>query len=178
MREEDQSRFPPVLHVLKNGHRVTIRPLALKDGPALADFYQSVPAADVRFYCPHLLTREKAMENAAAALSPLQVVLVVEAADSRIAGYAWYRWESEHSSTSSFGICIRHSFQGLGAGRALMCRLLEIARVIGPPVMGLTVQKANPKAFALYRSMGFLAVREQLRATDNEPEYYMQLKVR
>lgn len=44
----------------------------------------------------------------------------------------------------------------------------------GPPVMSLTVQKRNPKAIELYKSMGFRIVRDQLRAADNCPEFYME----
>jgi ribosomal protein S18 acetylase RimI-like enzyme len=57
-------------------------------------------------------------------------------------------------------------------------RLLEAARIHGPPVMSLTVQKANKRAVALYRKTGFRIVREQQRATDGEPEYCMELNVR
>ena len=48
--------------------------------------------------------------------------------------------------------------------------------------MSLTVQKANPRAVALYQKMGFEIVREQMRNQVEEfppePEYYMERKVR
>ena len=101
-----------------------------------------------------------------------------------MAGYAWCRWGEEQAKRSTFGICIGRACQGLGAGRALMARLLEIAAVVGPPVMCLTVQLANPRAVALYQSMGFGVVREQTRGEMDghgfppEPEYYMEKPVR
>ena len=59
-----------------------------------------------------------------------------------------------------------------------MRRLLEIAQTVGPLVISLTVQKANPRAIRLYRTMGFRLVREQTRPASNwfpaEPEYYME----
>ena len=65
-----------------------------------------------------------------------------------------------------------------------MTRLAEIARHIGPPVMHLTVQKANARAFALYGKMGFRVIREQTRRATpergwpEEPEYAMERAVR
>jgi len=85
----------------------------------------------------------------------------------------------------SFGICIGRDLQGRGVGRALMVRLAEVAESVGPPVMQLTVQLANARAVALYRSMGFRVVREQMRANDDagygfppEPEYLMERETR
>jgi ribosomal protein S18 acetylase RimI-like enzyme len=167
---------------LKDGRFVTIRSFAPADGAALGEFYESIPRSDERFYCPHPLTREKAAEEAAQAAGPRFVGVVAEAEDGRIAGYAWYRWKADESPASGFGICVRPEYQGAGAGRALMARLLAVARRFGPPVMGLTVQVANGRAVALYRSMGFRVVREQVRpAFDGFPaeaEYRMELRVR
>lgn len=62
-----------------------------------------------------------------------------------------------------------------------MC-LLEVVEYIGPQAMSLTVQKANPRAFALYSKMGFQVVREQMRNQAEEfppePEYYMERNAR
>lgn len=178
MKGEDQSRFPAVTATLKDGRRVVIRPLSADDGPDLGDFYESIPPEDHLFYRPHPLTRQKSMEKAAAADDPLAVVLVAQTRDDRIAGYAWFRWEAPCSEASRFGICIGREFQGQGLGAALMGRLNEIARALGPPVMALTVQKANPRAVALYGKMGFRIVRRQPRRGDQEPEYYMERRVR
>ena len=178
MKQQDQSRFPAVAATLKDGRGVVIRPIRTDDGEALADFYASVPPEDVRFYSPHPLDRENAFRKAAAADAPFSVVLLAEAAEGRIAGYGWFRWDGDAAPRSGFGICIRREFQNVGLGGELMARLNEIARVLGPPVMGLTVQKANARGVALYQKMGFRPVREQLRGGDGEPEYYMERRVR
>ena len=78
------SRFAGKPAILANGSAAVIRPLAIGDGDALGDFYESIPREDIRFYCPHPLTREKAAENAARALHPYEVVLVLEAADGSL----------------------------------------------------------------------------------------------
>ena len=177
MTPSDQRQFPPLAITLRNGTPAVIRPLAETDGPALAQFYAGIPPEDVLFYCPHPLTSEYALKNAAQAASPTEVVQVLETTGGSIGGYAWYRWPA-NADVSGFGICIARSCQGAGAGQQLMSRLLDVARKVGPPVMSLTVQKKNPRGVELYAKMGFHVIREQLRAADSEPEYYMEFAVR
>ena len=63
-----------------------------------------------------------------------------------------------------------------------MQRTADIAKEIGPPIMSLKVQIANPRAVALYREMGFKIIREKMRPHVEEfppePEYYMERTVR
>jgi len=182
MTPETQAQYPPITVTLKDGTPAVIRPLSPNDGEALAAFYAAVPREDLRFYCPHPLDREHALRNAARAHGPHEVVLVLDAGDG-IGGYAWYRWEHDDAEKSGFGICIGRPYQELGAGTALMTRLLEIARTVGPPIMCLTVQLANVRAVKLYTRMGFQVVREQMLERDpssdfpSEPEYYMEQQV-
>ena len=185
MTPQDRERFAASSVVLANGSRVLIRPLRTSDTQALGDFYASVPAQDYRFYHNGPLTREYAETMAATADRPDRVALVLVPAPGgrrrhipdSIGGYAWYRLQ-DGAERSVLGICMGPRFQNLGAGTALMKRLLEIAHAVGPPVISLTVQKANPRAIRLYRRMGFEIVREQTRAASNwfpaEPEYYME----
>ena len=178
MNPDDARAFPARKMVLKNGQIVTLRHLAVSYGEALASFYAVVPPEDNRFYCPHPLTRPEALKKAASADSSSFVCLVGVTEKAEISGYAWYRWQADDSPSSSFGICIRRDFQGSGLARALMEDLMKIAVRVGPAVMSLTVQKANPRGVELYKKMGFQVVREQLRRGDNEPEFYMERKVR
>lgn len=185
MLAEDSKRFPPVSATLRSGAAVVIRLLTEEDGDKLTEFYESVPRCDLRFYCPSFpLDRERALQKTARAGSPCEVVLVMEMPESQIAGYGWYKWDKPEVEQSTFGLCIRPDFQSQGAGRLLMARIAEIAREIGPPVMNLTVQLANERAVALYKKMGFIIVREQMRAASEacgfaaEPEYYMERMVR
>jgi ribosomal protein S18 acetylase RimI-like enzyme len=183
MTSETLAKFPPLPVTLKNGVRTVIRSLSPDDGEALAAFYAGVPREDLRFYYPHALDREHALQNAARAHSPREVVLVLDSGDG-IGGYAWYRWGNDDAEKSGFGICISRPYQELGAGTALMTRLLEISRVVGPPIMCLTVQLANVRAVKLYTHRGFRPIREQMCERDPavgfppEPEYYMETRVR
>jgi ribosomal protein S18 acetylase RimI-like enzyme len=183
MQLDAQSGLPPAETTLKDGRSVILRLLAPGDGAALGDFYDAMPRATWRFYCPPRLTRADAMQKAALANSPTEVCLVSEDPDSgEIAGYAWYRWKDTASEKSVFGICLREGYRGAGLGQALMACLLQIAESVGPPVMELTVQLANPGAIALYRKMGFEVVAEQMRPRVGdfpaEPEYAMERPVR
>lgn len=184
MTEADRERFPPVPVELKDGSAAVVRPLLPSDGEKLGVFYKSVPRCDRRFYSPFATTRPLAREHAAEADTPFKVVLLLETHDGGIGGHAWYSWKDENAERSGFGICIAPDYQNRGAGRALMTRLEEIAREIGPPVMGLTVQKANGRGLTLYQSMGFRPVREQVTGPNHpdgfppEPEYYMERQVR
>jgi ribosomal protein S18 acetylase RimI-like enzyme len=183
MQLDAHPSFPPEETTLKDGRMVILRLIAPDDGEALGDFYDSLPRATWRFYCPPRLTRVDAAQKAALAASPTEVCLVTEDPErGEIAGYAWYRWKDGASRTSVFGICLREGYRGAGLGQALMARLLEIAESVGPPVMELTVQLSNPRAVALYTKMGFEIVIEQMRPRVGdfpaEPEYLMERPVR
>ncbi|MHB1319608.1 MAG: GNAT family N-acetyltransferase [Anaerolineae bacterium] len=183
MRPEDRPGFPPTPVVLKDGRTVVLRLLTTADAGALGDFYDSLPRETWRFYCPPRLARADAAQRAAEADASSDVCVVAE--DPRtgaIVGYNWYRWRDDSSRSSIFGICLREAYRGIGLGQALMTRLLEMSRQVGPPVMELTVQLANPRAIALYRKMGFRVLREQIRDRVGdfpaEPEYAMEQTVR
>lgn len=182
MCKDVRQRFMPIEAPLKDGRLVTIRFLEAKDAQALGDFFEAVPREDYRFFRPHPLTRQKAAEKAAEAAAPRLVALVAEDPGAQIVGYASCRWNADDSPSSRFGICIRRDHQGVGMGRALTARLLAVARSVGPPVMALTVQKANVRAVALYQQMGFRIVAERMHPASKEfpaePEYRMELAVR
>ena len=179
MDPEQRQRFPPTNTVLRDGRQIELSMIEPTDGPALADFYDSLPRETWRFYCPPRLTHADAKKKASLALSPTHVVLLAEDPQTaEIVGYNWYKWVDETSRTSVFGICVRESHRGAGLAQALMTRLLGIAREVGPPTMSLTVQLANARAIHLYTKMGFQIVRRQTRAAvedfSAEPEYCME----
>jgi GNAT superfamily N-acetyltransferase len=185
MTPVERARFGPVEAVLKDGRSVVLRWLLAVDEARLGDFYESVPQEDYRFYRCQPLGRALAREVASAADGAENAYLLAEEPGGAIAGYAWFAWGAGSwaaADRSVFGVCLRRSHQRAGLGKALMARLLEAAWEVGPPVMTLTVQLANPRAVALYRKMGFQIVREQMRnqmrGFPAEPEYFMERKVR
>ena len=183
MQITDQQRFPAVTVTLKGPQTLLLRFLAVEDAQAFGDFYESIERTAYRFYCPHPLTRENAEKRTAAALSPSVVGIVAINEDQQIVAYTSFQWKAtDYYTPSFFGICIQKPYRGIGLGEVLMQRIMEIAKEIGPPVMSLTVQKANPHAVTLYRKIGFEIIREQIRQQVEElppePEYYMERKVR
>ncbi len=180
MHSELTAKFPAMPAGLKDGRAITLRLLQPDDGARLAELYAAVPAADRRFYCPHPLDREHAFRNAARADDPCQIVVVAVSREGAIAGYAWVRWKDTRAGTGNFGICVRPDYQGGGAGRALMERLFAMVREAGPPLVRLTVQRANARGVALYQRMGFRIVEERRRhaipalGLPAEPEYVME----
>jgi len=181
MLPHQQLQFPAVPAQLKNGVAATLRPLTTSDGAALAEFYASIKWGEYRHYCPYPLAALTAKKNAASADLDGCATIVLVGTDGRIGGYAWFRWDAAAAPRESvFGICVRGEYQNCGSGAALMKRIAEVAREVGPGVMSLTVQLANPRAVALYKKMGFAVVREQMRdentaaGLEAEPEYYME----
>jgi ribosomal protein S18 acetylase RimI-like enzyme len=178
----DQQQFPPITMTLEDMGSVVVRFLDVEDTKSFGDFYESIERAAYRFYCPHPLRRENAEKMTSAALSPGVVGLVAVNDKKQIVAYATYQWNVMDNSPSVFGICILKSYRGLGLGKMLMKRIVKIAKKYGPPIMSLTVQKANPCAVALYRKMGFEIRRKQMRAQVEEfppeLEFYMERQVR
>ena len=182
MQISDQQRFLPVTVTLNDKNGIRLRFLAVEDADAFGDFYMSIERAAYRFYCPHPLTRENAANCTAAALSPTGVGIVAVDDTQQIVAYASYQWNASDYTPSVFGICILKPYRGIGLGKVLMQRTADIAKEIGPPIMSLKVQIANPRAVALYREMGFKIIREKMRPHVEEfppePEYYMERTVR
>ena len=179
MDADTQTMFPPTEETLKDGRTVTIRPLQRADGKRLGRFYANLPRQASRYYWPHPLEYEYGPRNAAKADSPLEVVLLLGTPEGEIGGEAWYRWKDRNARSSSFGICIAEAYQGYGAGKALLKRLLAIADAgVGPRRMALTCQHANSGAVALYQKMGFRIVKEGTvgarRGFPEEPQYWME----
>ena len=184
MKPEHAARFPAIPAQLKNAVPATLRPLTVKDGPALAEFYASIKWGEYRHYTPYPLAPLTAAKNAAAADNDFQVTIVLVGADDRIGGYGWYRWTNAEARDSVFGLCVRGEYQNVGTGGAIMRRIAEVAVEVGPSIMSLTVQLANARAVALYQKQGFKIVREQMRPEIPqlgffaEPEYYMERPTR
>jgi ribosomal protein S18 acetylase RimI-like enzyme len=183
MLQADRQRFAPASAILKDGSQVTLRLLEPTDAAALGDFYESVPREDYRHYAPHKLNRAQAKYKVEKFADSPHCICVIAVNDSeQIVGYAWCLWNDPTDERCLLGLCIGRANQGNGLGQAVLCRLLEIVKVLGPPVVCLTVNKANPRAFALYQKMGFIQLREQTRQRVEEfpaePEYYMELRLR
>jgi GNAT superfamily N-acetyltransferase len=182
MKPEDHHYAAPRRVTLRDGRDVTIRLLQETDAEAVVEFYAAIPDKDGIYYLPpSMRTRDAALQRVTLAESPYDVCLLLADDAGVIHGEAWYRWSAERPQQSTFGIAIRRTMQGVGAGRLIMGRLMEIGDQYGPPVMDLTVQVENERAWKLYTSMGFIKQREQMREAREDappmPEFYMERKM-
>ena len=182
VKAEDQYLAEPREIKLRDGRGLSIRLLGKDDANGIIAFYASIPPEDgIHYTRPEDRTREQAIARADKADNPGEVCLVLADKHGGIHGEAWYRWNPSHPDYSIFGIAIRRTLQGVGAGRFLTKRLLEIGDAYGPPVMTLTAQIENFRAWKLYASVGFEIIKEQIRPVRSDcgemPEYYMERKM-
>lgn len=180
MKPEDKKFATPRTVKLRDGRSITIRLLDAQDAEGYVPFYTGIPEEDNIFYIgPDATTAEKARERVINfADNPYEVCLVLADEEGGIHGEAWFRWSENDTEKSCFGICLARSMQGSGAGRLIMSRLMEIGDLYGPPVMTLTAQVDNFRAWKLYTSEGFVILKKQMRAArKNCPEmveFYME----
>jgi GNAT superfamily N-acetyltransferase len=180
MIPEDRKFASPRRVTLRDGREVTIRLIETNDLPEMIAFYKDVTVIDGVYYrgSPETLVAGAPKWVPAAADNPYMVCLIIAADDGSIHGEAWYQWRESDKSNSLFGICIRPTMQGQGAGRLIMSRLMEIGDTYGPPRMNLTVQLPNTRAWKLYTSLGFRPIYEQMRPARADapemPEFYME----
>lgn len=83
--------------------------------------------------------------------------------DEEVAGYGILSVGAGEAHV--LNVCIGEKHRGLGLGRYLMRRLLDVARWHGAERVFLEVRPSNPVARALYRSMGFVQIGQR-------PKYY------
>jgi GNAT superfamily N-acetyltransferase len=92
--------------------------------------------------------------------------LIATGSDERL-GAVWFRlWDPDHhsygfvdSQTPELGIAVLPASRRQGIGRALLRRLVDLARADGHRSLSLSVNPANP-ARLLYESEGFVRVDE------------------
>lgn len=73
--------------------------------------------------------------------------------DDQVAGYGILSVAAGEAHV--LNICIGDAWRGLGYGRRMMCRLLDLARWYGAERVFLEVRPSNPVAQSLYDSLGF-----------------------
>lgn len=83
--------------------------------------------------------------------------------DEEVAGYGILSVGADEAHV--LNICIAPAYRGLGLGRHLLARLLDVARWSGAQRALLEVRPSNPLAKVLYESVGF-------REIGRRPRYY------
>lgn len=89
----------------------------------------------------------------------------------QVVGAAWARIMNDYGhlyyDTPSLAISLLPEYRGMGLGKRLLSRLLEVLDKAGQSRVSLAVQKANRPAMELYQRFGFQIVGE------NEEEFFM-----
>ncbi|MEW5836166.1 MAG: ribosomal protein S18-alanine N-acetyltransferase [Pseudomonadota bacterium] len=83
--------------------------------------------------------------------------------DGQVAGYGILSIAAGEAHV--LNLCIGRQWQGLGLGRRLLMRLLDVIRWSGAERVFLEVRPSNPVAQNLYRSVGFTEI-------GRRPRYY------
>lgn len=122
--------------------------------PAIADMLDELRAnGDERWFHPFPLDAGSA-RSIVSANGRDRYLIAVEG--SSVLALGMLRGWDEGYDTPSLGIAVSPRTQGRGLGRVLMLHLHEEARRAGSRQIRLTVDRANVRAVALYRSLGYV----------------------
>ncbi len=155
---------------------VMLRRLTEADASALAAFYNSLSAPSKRTFAPlgPITTLERCAGVARDNLLNTGHDLVA-VADGRIVGWTFI-WKFD-SKEPFFGLAVADAYHGRGLGKALMTRMMQIARARCMPKVYLTVVQDNVVAWRLYGSQGFVRYGEFV-GEDGLPYYRMSADLR
>jgi ribosomal protein S18 acetylase RimI-like enzyme len=101
---------------------------------------------------------------------------IVAEIGGQIVGYGQVSQWGHGSEISN--LIVAEGWRGRGIGTAIIERLLTIAREHGFPDVEIGAALSNPRALALYRSLGFKDRRQVLMRIDGEPEPVIYLGMR
>ncbi|MGE3309377.1 MAG: GNAT family N-acetyltransferase [Limisphaerales bacterium] len=150
---------------LKDGTRVTLRPIRPEDEPRLVEFHGTLSDRSVyhRYFVPMKLSERIAHERLVRVCFSdydRDIPLVAEVspsdrgASSRIIGIG--RVGREHQGDSGeFAVIISDAWQGKGLGRKLLERLIQVARAEGMTRLTGHVLWENREMQSLCRKVGF-----------------------
>ncbi|RLE82615.1 MAG: hypothetical protein DRJ36_00405 [Thermoprotei archaeon] len=140
---------------LRNGSKVTLRPLKKEDLNMLVDFFLNIGFETEKYFHPFPFTREQA-EKIIRELDYEKFfpVVAVEEKERRIVGMVFLS-PFKRGEVSSLGIGLRHDYRGLGLGSRLMEFIIEVAKDYGVREIRLSVYADNCRAIALYCKFGF-----------------------
>jgi len=143
---------------LSDGERVTLRTLAEGDAEPLLAFYEGLSEQTDWFYAPFAgneYTPAKTQELVAAHREGQSAGFVVVNEAGEIVAHCYLQALDEETPVLGIGIADR--YQNRRLGHALMRHLIDYARdVLRRPGVRLDLNADNPRAFHLYRKMGFV----------------------
>ena len=150
---------------------VVIRRLTEADVSALVAFYNGLSAPSKRTFAP--LGPITTLERCAAIARDN----VVDAGHDLVAAYegrliGWTFIWALAGAEPVFGLAVADAYHGRGLGKALISRMMQVARARQLPKVVLTVVQDNEVAWRLYASQGFVRYGEFV-GDDGLPYYRM-----
>lgn len=144
---------------LKDGRRVTVRPLGNADKEGIVAFYSSLSPLALRWSLPpYDRARVERFFS-----SPEPLIGVVGEAAGRIVGHLHiFRFVSRMSHVGELIIYLHQDYLNVGLGTAMMKEGIELAMARGLLRVQLSVIAGNANAVHLYEKLGFQ--REGVRA--------------
>ena len=139
---------------LRDGMKVTIRPLSGEDREALIEFFENIGFETRKFFHPFPFTKEKAMEIIESLGQSERFYVVGVDEDGRILGIV-YLDPFTPGSVARLGIGVRADIIGRGLGSHLMKFIIDAARTNRVKRIELNVYADNCRAIALYCKFGF-----------------------
>jgi len=149
---------------LSGGEGTTLRPLGAGDAAPLLAFYEGLSEQSDWFYAPFPapeLTLARMEQLIGDQLTGQCCDFVVESAAGEIVAHC-FLWQLDQDMPL-LGIGITDRYQGRGLGHVLMRHLIDHAHdVLRRPGLRLDLNADNPRAFHLYRKMGFVETGRKL----------------
>ncbi len=146
----------PIEVPLRDGTQVTIRPMELKDGPGVLEFYRALPEED-RLFLRDDVTRPEWLDRFVRQIDYNRMVpLVAEQGPKVVGNAALYR--SLHGWSVHVGeirVVVARSFQGKGLGTLLAHELARIAVDAGLEKLVASVVDNQAGAKRAFEKIGF-----------------------
>src|ERR1700686_3799311 len=142
---------------LRNGARVTLRPIAPEDKPLLAAIFERL--SEESRYRRFFTTKA---ELSAAELnyfvdvdhSDHEAIIAIDPSGGEALGVARYIRSTDDAEVAEVAVTVADDWQGRGLGRALLDRLTYRARREGVRRFSALVQSDNPEALGLAAGVG------------------------
>jgi acetyltransferase len=151
---------------LHNGERVFLRPVKSTDGPKILDLFSKLSPKTIYFRFLTHLNR----------LHPEMLKNLVEIDHVRHFGLVAVVWEMEAEVETIIGVCryiatermdhaeltivLRDDWQGLGLGKVMATRVVNIAKGKGIERIEILFDSRNEGMQQLFRSLGYIVLHE------------------
>ncbi len=140
------------------GTRVTIRPATAADAGAIAEIYNREVTETTATFDLVPRTLEGQQEWLAARSGAFAAIVGVDTTTRQVVGFASlspYKERAAYRTTVEDSIYIHRDFGGRGIGKALLERLIEVARQSGFHSVIARIEASSTASRALHSSCGF-----------------------